>query len=376
MADSSGHMAEPKCVYFGKCGGCSFQHIDYPAQLENKQKTLFNAINYSGIKVFSGNEYSYRNRMDMVFHPGGIGFREKGTWKRVVDVEKCEVSNLKLNQLISEIRDFFGNGIDSFDLVKHNGTFRYAVIRSPENDSAVSFVLNADSSQLDSAIEKIKEFSKRTSANSILVARVPKNSDVSISPDYFVVKGPESISETFQDKKFNFPVQGFFQNNYAMASEMHSYVNCLLKKHETNDAHLLDLYAGVGTFGIINSALFKDVKIVESEGPSIECAKKNLEENKINNAEAIALDAKYLKRIAPEKPLFVITDPPRSGMHPKTMQHLNELKPEVIFYVSCNANQLGKDLPKFRDYEIKSAALFDLFPQTPHFESVVELALR
>ena len=369
-------MAEPKCPYFGKCGGCSFQHIDYATQLENKKKTLFNSVNFENILLFQGNEYGYRNRMDMVFHSGGIGFREKGTWKRVIDVERCEISNPKLNQLISEVRDSFGAGIDSFGLVRHNGTFRYAVIRAPENDSAISFVLNGDSAKLDSAIEKIKDFSKRASANSILVARVPKNSDVSISADYFVVKGLEFISETYLGKKFLFPVQGFFQNNYAMASEMHNYVNNILNDYETKEAHLLDLYAGVGTFGIINSDMFKDVKIVEFEGPSIECARKNIAENKIANAEAIALDAKYLKKLEFEKPLFVITDPPRSGMHPRAIEQLNELKPELIIYVSCNANQLGKDIPKFKDYAIKSAALFDLFPQTPHFETVVELALR
>ena len=71
--------------------------------------------------------------------------------------------------------------------------------------------------------------------------------------------------------------------------------------------------------------------------------------------------------------LFVITDPPRSGMHPKTILQLKELQPKVIIYISCNINQLKKDLPKFKDYKIKSAALFDLFPQTLHSEGVVEL---
>jgi len=75
-------------------------------------------------------------------------------------------------------------------------------------------------------------------------------------------------------------------------------------------------------------------------------------------------------------PLFVVTDPPRSGMDVKTIYHLNEVKPKVIIYISCNIEQLAKDLPKFKNYKLKSAALFDLFPQTPHCEGVVELVLK
>ena len=73
------------------------------------------------------------------------------------------------------------------------------------------------------------------------------------------------------------------------------------------------------------------------------------------------------------KPLFVILDPPRSGMHQKTINHLNQLLPEVIIYISCNPQQLGKDIPRFRKYKIKSVALFDFFPQTFHSEVIAEL---
>jgi tRNA/tmRNA/rRNA uracil-C5-methylase (TrmA/RlmC/RlmD family) len=72
----------------------------------------------------------------------------------------------------------------------------------------------------------------------------------------------------------------------------------------------------------------------------------------------------------------VITDPPRSGMHPDTVIDLNKRKPKAIIYISCNIQQLSKDIPKFYDYDLKSAALFDLFPQTPHCEGVVELVRK
>lgn len=366
-------MANPLCPYFWECGGCSSQHIDYDIQIESKKKLLAMAIGYSDIKAFSGSEYGYRNRMDFVFTPTGVGLRKKGKWDRTVDVERCVIANEKLNLMLGEVRNFFTKP-DYFDLRKHSGTFRYAVIRTPQNSASVSFVLNGDSMKIKDAVEKIEEFSKITSADNVVVTYVGANTDNSVSDDFFVVKGEDMLKEQFLGKTFYYSVQGFFQNNSIMAEKMQEHCNAMLKNYSTKDSYLLDLYGGVGTFGIINAGLFREVTIVENSRQCIDAANRNKELNNVKNAKAIALDAAKIGRLTFGKPLFVVTDPPRSGMHPKTIQFLNELRPELIIYVSCNIEQLGKDLAKFKGYSVKSAALFDLFPQTPHVESIVELA--
>jgi 23S rRNA (uracil-5-)-methyltransferase RumA len=365
-------MATPQCPHFNECGGCSFQHVDYSTQLENKRKALESATGFKEIKVISGKEYGYRNRMDFIFHPHGIGFRKKRRWGEIVDIKHCAISNEGINSIVPEIRDFFA-GADVFRVGKNSGTFRYAVIRAPRGGSSVSFVLNSESTKIKEAVEKIKEFAEKTSTSNVIVTYVQPNTDTSISDDFFAVKGTDMIKETLLGKEFLYSVQGFFQNNTDMAEKMQEYVRNLLKNYETKDAHLLDLYAGVGTFGIINADLFYDVTIIESVPQCIDAAKINLANNSISNAKAIVLDAKQLKKVELAKPLFVITDPPRSGMHPKTIEQLKALKPEVIIYVSCNPQQLGKDILKFKGYKVKSAAMLDLFPQTPHVEAVVEL---
>jgi 23S rRNA (uracil-5-)-methyltransferase RumA len=368
-------MTTPLCPFFNSCGGCSAQHVEYEVQVENKRKFLAQAIGYKDVKAFSGEPYFYRNRMDFVFHQNGLGLREKEKWYHTVDIDRCVISTERLNTLIKEIRLFFKD-VDAFDTRQKLGTFRYAVIRTPKNDSGISFVFNKDSLRVKEAIEQVRTFAETSSAKNIVVTSVSADTDMSVGEDETVIKGSVYLKETLLGKEFVFPIQGFFQNNSAVAEMMQGYVHAILKEYKTREAHLLDLYGGVGTFGIINAPLFKSSTIIESVAPAIKAANENIKMNNITNAKAVALDAMQLKKVDLSSPLYVITDPPRTGMHIKTIQRLNELKPAVIVYISCNPQQLAKEIPRFNNYTIKSAAMFDLFPQTPHSEAIVELVRR
>ncbi len=369
-------MSTPLCPYFTKCGGCTAQHIDYNLQLENKKKLVQRITKIDNIKVFSDQPYSYRNRMDFVFFPGGLGLRAQGTKFQIIDITQCVISEPQINTLLQEVRQFFQH-IDAFNQKTRTGTYRYAVIRTTQtNDTGISFLLNEDSPQLPAAIEKIKQFATSTTTKNIVIAVLPKNIDNSISEDTIIIKGNPYLTETLCNKQFRYSLQGFFQNNTKMAQQMQHYIHSLLQTHPTQNAHLLDLYAGVGTFGIINAHVFKSVSIVESYSASIELAQTNLTLNAITNAQTHILDAKHLHKLQFPNPLYIILDPPRIGMDQKTIQTLNILKPELIIYISCNPEQLAKDLIKFPNYNIKSAALFDLFPQTNHAEVIVKLVRK
>lgn len=395
-SNSSAKTRAPKCPYFldpskpqeekalapgegRSCGGCATQHITYEMQLENKKKRLIQELNgYENVQVFSDEEWFYRNRMDMVFTKGGLGFKEKGKWWRTLPVKQCVISNNKLNDLITEINDFFGPEFDYFNVKTHEGTYKYATIRTPQNDSSVSIVLNKQSERYNEAVEKVKEYAKISTANNVLITNMKAKSSQSFGVDFEVLKGSDMLHETIMGKTLHYSCQGFFQNNSIMAEKMHEYVHGLLKAYERGQyAHLLDIYGGVGAFGIVNADLFHKVTTVEDFEACTVAAKENALENKLTNVEAICMDAKRLKQVRlPEKELYVVTDPPRAGMHNETIIQLRKLKPEKIIYISCNIDQLGRDIPKFEDYKIQSAALFDLFPQTNHMESVVELVKK
>ena len=393
MNQITGQTREPKCPYFSlpgapktpdglkdgegrKCGGCATQHLTYETQLANKRDRLIHELDgYDQIQLFSDDEWFYRNRMDMTFTPFGLGFREKGHWWRTVPVQQCRISNLKLNELITEINEFFGPDFDYFNVKTHEGTYKYATIRTPQNDSSVTIVVNKDSERYGEAVKRVGEYAKLSSANHVLLLSIKAKSSQSFGDEYEVIKGSDMLEETLLGKTLRYSTQGFFQNNSVMANQMHEYVHGLLAGYRKGEyAHLLDLYGGVGAFGIVNAELFHKVTTIEDyEGCTI-AAKENVKLNNLSNVEAICMDAKRLKQVRlPEKELYVVTDPPRAGMHEETIIQLRKLAPEKIIYISCNVEQLGKDLPKFKDYKIKSAALFDLFPQTNHMESVVEL---
>jgi 23S rRNA (uracil1939-C5)-methyltransferase len=349
-------MATPLCSYFRICNGCTAQHIDYALQVENKKRMLQHAIDFNNITVFTDKEYHYRNRIDALFCETGLCFRQKEPAKRVC-IQSCAIAEEKINKIIAEVHAHF----------THNEkAFKYAVIRTAET-SSVSFVLSPHPSP--EIIQKIEAFAKISSAENIIITY---SSEDSISSDYCIVKGTDMLKQTLCGKNFYYSVQGFFQNNTAMAEKMQEYCHEIMKKY-AGKGHLLDLYAGVGTFGIINAELFKTTLIIESNKECIAAAQKNIKENNVKNATALVCDATHLRRLKLQKPLYVIADPPRSGMDMKTIQQLIELQPEVILYVSCNPHQLGKDVKKFKKYCIKSAALFDLFPQTLHSEAVIEL---
>ncbi len=363
-------MAEPRCRYFRECGGCELQHIDYPLQLENKRKTLSQAVKLDDIGVFSDKPYNYRNRMDFYFSPKGLGLRRKGNPGEIVHIERCEIVDERINGLLNECNHFFRNP-EFYQARKGVGVLKLAIIRATSKGTSISFILNEHSARLTESVERIKEFSGKSSAENILISYKSPEEGVS-EDDFFVVKGDDRIEEELLGKSFAFSNLGFFQNNTGVAEMMQRKVRDILKDHKNNDTTLLDLYAGVGTFGIINSDLFGKTIIVESFAQSIEAAKENCERNSAA-AECIALDAKNLKKLALRGRFVVVADPPRSGMDEETIRELKRISPKAIIYISCNIEQLRRDIQKFEGYAAKSAALFDMFPQTNHIESLVVL---
>jgi 23S rRNA (uracil-5-)-methyltransferase RumA len=380
---------EPLCPYFGDCGGCSAQHIEYKTQIENKKNFVIGELQRYGIEfpkdvpVNHHEPYFYRNRMDFIFFENGLGLRRRQKWNKIIPIKKCYISNDKLNKLLEEVWDWFESNqskLDVFDIHRKRGCLKYAVIRAPENseDSTISFALNEESTKLGEHTDLIREFAEQSSAKNVVISRVLPKPDTSIGDDVFAVKGDVNVEEILLGKSLKFNSQAFFQNNTKMTEKMIRRCKDIFEKYETEDKFFVDLYGGAGTFGVTIADIFKKTMIIDISAANIEMAKKNIEANSLENAEAICDDASVINKYDIEKKnLFMILDPPRSGMHPKALKEVVLLEPEVLIYISCNPKQLPKDLKKLTPYyDVKSVEVFDLFPQTVHVETVVELTKK
>jgi len=381
-------VIQPKCPVFGKCGGCAYQDTEYSLQLEIKKKEaaeIFRGLGLKmppGLKIFFKQPYYYRNRMDFVFSEGGPGFREKGKFNSIVNFEKCHISNAGINYALSKVIEWYNERkekISVFDVEKNKGALRYSVIRSSffSKQTSVTFILNKDSEEIEKHRVLIQEFASANKNLNVLAGCVKHNTDVSATNEYEVVNGDDYIYENLGENRFYYHTQGFFQNNSPVMMDIVFYISGLIRGRYDN---LVDLYGGVGTFGIFFAGAAGEVFIIDNDKNSFGCAKRNIEENNITNAAAYNVDAKALEEFGEDfvgkKNIFIL-DPPRAGLHKKTVKFIKKIKPEKIIYVSCNPRQLAQDLKKLIPvYETGEYAMFDMFPQTRHVESVMELKLK
>lgn len=378
------YVVTARCEYFGTCGGCSTQHVPYEVMLKNKQQLVFNLLKKSRVELATipeiehADEYHYRNRMDFLVTKHGLAQRQKSNPTSYVPITHCPISNASINKLVSEVNEWLSNqpDLEAYDFKTKRGTVKFCLIRAPDfsNQTTLSFVLDSQSQKKQEHIDMITSFATHTSSDNVVIA-ISIGDDQSTSTECFAVKGSLYLSENMNDNVFTFHSQGFFQNNSVMAKKMLDSTKQILQKYPTRDAFLGDIYGGVGVFGITNADLFSQVLIIESYCPSIDSAQKNIADNAVLNARALCADASILSKEVPNnKPLFLILDPPRSGMSEKAIKQVMDLEPQAIVYISCNPQALAKEMKRFtKKYTIESIKVFDLFPQTNHIETIVEL---
>ena len=190
--------------------------------------------------------------------------------------------------------------------------------------------------------------------------------------------GDEFITEKIGDYKFKISADSFFQTNSKQTKKLYDIIKkeANLKGNEV----LYDLYCGTGTIGIYLSSKAKKVFGFEIISSAIDDAIINADNNKVKNAlffqgdiKDVLTDNQEIKTI--EKPDISIVDPPRSGLHPKALKNIIKLDQKKIIYISCNPSTQARDLKELisHGYKVKNIQPVDMFPHTPHIESVVTL---
>ena len=354
--------ATPECEFFGSCGGCLFQDISYENQLLLK-KDYLNGVFKDVLeidKVHSSIKYGYRNRMDYVTAFGKRGLRKRGFFKEVIDITKCPLLQNESSTVWQEVRQLTEN-LNDYNFVVHKGILRYIVLRQSyfKKETMCNFVLNEYNDECIQALEKINADSKSIIIHSGLA-------DLSFGEVERNIKNG-FITEEFDGIKFRIYPNSFFQSNSECA------LNVYRKIADASFGNLLDLYCGVGSISLFAAQKAEQVTGVEIVQEAVNAANENKELNNINNTEFICADALDYMKTKRNQFDCVVLDPPRSGVHPKVYKYLSELNPKRIIYMSCNPSAFKEEIQYLPDYKISSFEAFDMFPQTPHIETLAVL---
>ncbi len=367
------------CPHAGTCGGCLWQHMEYGAQIKLKQLMINRAFEAAGHdervnKIEQAPDpFYYRNRMDYVFGwKGELGLKEYGQWNRYLDLSTCLLLDKETPTILQTVRDLVTEfKLEPWDAKKYTGDVRYTVIRLGKNTSERMLILlvhdfNRVTDEMRTEI--VKHLSPL--CTTIYLGENPEITDVSYAKSFILLHGNEFLTEETNGIRYTIHPNSFFQTNTAMAAKLQSTVLDLLP----SSGKLLDLYCGLGFFGIAAAKKGMDVYGHELDANAIELAHKNAESNGVTkNTRWGAGPVEDLDWSA-EKPDVVIIDPPRAGLHPRALKTLLEQEPATIIYISCNFHRLVDELNQFKTkYKVESIQALDLFPQTPHVEVVVKL---
>ena len=313
VLQSAPGRVEPACRYFGACGGCQYQHIDYATQLQIKHKQIADLFERIG-KIPRAAiapvipcpvPYGYRNRImirsqwNKPEQKLNIGF-VRADCGLVEDITECKIAEPALNAEITHVR------------------------ANPPPKGGIKVVLRVP----------------------------PVNWEV--------------------------PASSFFQNNFFLLPKLIETVRACLQN--AGSRHLVDLYCGVGFFGIELAGSVASFTGVELDRLAIQAARKNAERRNITNGEFIAAPVEVIlpelvKKLSPAQ-TTVLLDPPRKGCWPATLDLLRQTRPAQLIYVSCHPATMARDLNILCEggvFELAGVTPLDMFPQTQHVECVADL---
>jgi 23S rRNA (uracil1939-C5)-methyltransferase len=401
----------PRCTHFTQCGGCTFQHMPYKAQLLHKEKIIkesFGPLLDESVIVHpmlaSNNLWRYRNKMDYTFGYDGagncaLGNIQAGTKGVVVNIQECFVSPQWFMDALICIKQWWESSkIAAYDPVNNKGILRYLTLREGRRSGDRMVVLTVSSNnefdlhvrQIEKFVATVVEYVKPHQQDNQLsiVLRIHQASKGCASNQYdMLLYGPGVAREGMkiqlaQDQEpvlltFEVGSSSFFQPN-PQHSELF-YSRALAMAGINKESVVYDLYCGAGVLGVCASKFAKRVIGVELSSEIAVNARRNVQLNQCDNMIVYTGAVRHILRAFKDneepQPDVVIVNPPRAGLEPLALQNLMELNPPAILYLSSLPSTQAKNIQKLVDggYRLVEIQPGDQFPQTRHMENVALL---
>ena len=388
------------CGHYWICS--KLQNLSYKRQIDEKVSQVEDAFrrigglsNFTLEKVRKAESiYHYRNKMEFTFSPNrwvldsepegvdrsfALGLHIPGRFDKILDINNCYIQPEIGNRILSVTRDvcLSNRELRPYDPKSHIGFLRFLMLRYGMNtqDLMVNIVTAYhDIDKLTPLTDALlKEFSEITT----LVNNVnTRKADVAFGESETLLYGEPSIKEKLGDLTFEISANSFFQTNTGQGEILYQEI-----KDATNlngDEILYDLYCGTGTIGLYLSKKAKKVFGFEVIRSALDDAEKNAVRNNISNIVFVKanLDTFFKSGQLPKrvpKPDVIVVDPPRAGMHEDMTNYLPKLGAKKIIYASCNPTTQARDAKILNayGYRIISSTMVDMFPHTPHIETVM-----
>jgi 23S rRNA (uracil1939-C5)-methyltransferase len=390
VLEPSSERVEAPCRHFGVCGGCRFQDLAYESQLAAKEQQVRDALVRIGRCVDpplepivpAASVYGYRNKLEYSFASGEdgveLGFHRAGRWDEVVGIEECLLTTDVGNAIRLAVRDWAREErLEPYDQATGVGYLRHLVVREGRNTGqALVLLATAPGERFEAGyfVDVLRRFPE---VRSVYWAINDTPAERANLPSK-LLWGEEAIEEEILGLRFRIRPGAFLQTNTEMAGQLYSLA--LEYAALTGAENVLDLYCGTGTIALALARGAGAVWGLEISEEAVACAIENADLNGIANTHFFAGNVgQTLEELVEESgaPDVVVVDPPRAGLAGKALRRTGALGAVRIVYVSCNPTTLASDIQVLRDeygYELRRCRPVDMFPHTPHVESVSLLA--
>lgn len=399
-------VSPPRCVHFGSCGGCRWQHVPYEQQLAQKEswirhefssllthKVIFHPI------VPCDPPWHYRNKMEFTFSSNAAGTKFIGlildsSRGRVLNLTECHLTNPWFIEGLTTVRKWWSeSGLTAYHPPRDTGSLRTLILRegmrTGDRLAMVTVSGNPDYALKQHHLESLVAFLRETiepddpEKRLSIFLRIQQTAKGMATNFYEMhLYGPDHLREqlNISNAKLQFKVSpsAFFQPNSYQAEKLYS----LALQHAaiSKGNCVYDLYCGTGTLGICASQVASQVVGVELSPESSLDARENAKANGCENVSILTGDvAKVLEEIRTKNsyplPDVVMVDPPRAGLEPSAIRHLLDLKAPKIVYVSCNPATQAANIGVLvqEGYQLQQVQPVDQFPQTAHVENIALL---
>ncbi len=398
-------------VPFQRVSGAPYISLSLNDQKNMKEQVSFNVFKRIGkIKnieelydewISSPSSHHYRNKMEYSFSSirydlhkeivvddaFALGFKRKGTWWMVEDLDKDSgMFDKELEDSLHEIRSYLKKTkLKAWHPPKKTGFFRHFVVRKSYLTNQLLFNLVTSSNGEDQFNKNEFGHFLQQLFNSRFKGLIHTiNDDVADREkldkgNSQLIRGDLTITEQINELNFDISMQSFFQTNPHCAEKLYEKVMQYIRLEKIpSESYILDLFCGTGTIGQLIARGFSDSNVigVDVVKSAIENAAINAKKNNINNIEFICDDVGKFLFNNPHyenKIHTIVIDPPRAGISPKSLRKVIRLNAHKIVYVSCNPSTQARDLEILTSmgYSLKNFSLVDQFPHTAHVESIM-----